>query len=93
MTETNIRLTVRQIHYMCHAIGLDTRKIKRNGTFKAVRNYFYLHSQDKEWNELCEQDIATWYHGDDYTDVVYVLKDYGIRILEMIFGIKIIMED
>lgn len=84
-------LSLRQIKYMQHAIGLDHcsgRLIKR-GKHKTCRNYFDAGEEDPEWEDLVEKGMAIKH----YRDGSYSLTIKGLEILERIMLIQIVKEN
>lgn len=52
----DIKLSLRQIEKMKHAIGFSREKIKRN-RYGAYRNRFVVSNSDKDWEELVSSDM------------------------------------
>lgn len=85
----NVSLSLKQINYMTHAIGLEYNDIKKE-KYKAYRNYFYTRKEDREWEYLVMWGLAL--RIDTGGDILYNVTKLGCKFLERIYWIKIDLE-
>lgn len=79
------------IDHMCHAIGFDINKIRKNQrTYKYYRNYFCAGDKDKQiWDELVELNYALKTSNSIMDNNYYVVSGCGLEMLESIFKLKL----
>ena len=79
----NIALTMKEIDYMYHAIGLDYYRPSR-GVYRPCRNYFFPGEQDVVvWLGLEEEGLAK------HKDGAFVVTDAGLDVIEKLILAKI----
>lgn len=91
MTMKDIKLSLRQIQIMKHAIGFDRNRI-RKGRYEAYRNR-YITNCDKDWEELIEIGFANKKTFDLEKTVMYFVTETGMKYLEMLFECMIIEKE
>ena len=89
-----IKLSVNQIEFMKHAIGLDNRRVKiKRGKYEAYRNYFTTseHCDNyRDWEELFTLGLAKKYEQTKSIEYIrYSVSEKGFDLLSKIFGAKI----
>lgn len=89
---SEIKLSLRQIEIMRHAIGLGNEKLKKS-RYDAYRNRYVVTDPNTEWEYL----IGIGYAGNSEFqiggNVVYYVTDSGIEYLSSLFGLTITMDD
>ncbi len=87
----DIKLSLRQIEKMEHAIGFSRDKIKKN-KYKAYRNWYIVNQPDKDWEELAFIGYANKRLLDIEKQIVYHVSELGMKYLGILLGC-IIMEE
>ena len=85
----DIKLSLRQIEKMEHAIGFSREKIKRN-RYEAYRNRFVVNNSDKDWEELVSIGYAEKREFEIEKQIVYYVSELGIKYLGVLLGCIII---
>lgn len=85
----DVKLSLRQIGKMEHAIGFDRGKIKRN-RYNAYRNRFVASNSDKDWEELVSIGYAEKREFEIEKQIVYYVSELGIKYLGVLLGCIII---
>ncbi|MEF2965069.1 hypothetical protein V3851_04430 [Paenibacillus sp. M1] len=67
-------ITESQQKKMRHALGLNYKK-------KPYRNYYYLSTEDQEWNDLAKKGYAVKRPGWNEGSVLYHVTDEGKKLL------------
>lgn len=79
-----IKLSIRQIEIMQHAIGFNPRGIR--GRYKAYRNRYIVNSPDEDWEELVRIGYATKREFEIEKQIAYYVSDLGLKYLGCLFG-------
>lgn len=87
----DIKLSLRQINIMKHAIGFNRYSIKK-GRYEAYRNR-YITNSDKDWDELIEIGFADKRVYDLEETVMYFVTENGMKYLGMLFECMIIEKE
>lgn len=87
----DIKLSLRQIEKMEHAIGFSREKIKRN-RYEAYRNRFVASNSDKDWEELVSIGYAEKREFEIEKQIGYYVSKLGMEFLGVLFGCIIIEE-
>lgn len=82
---SEIKLSIRQIEMMQHAIGFDRRNIKKN-KYKAYRNRYITNSPDKDWEELISFGYAIKREFEIEKQIGYYVSEFGMKYLGVLFG-------
>lgn len=85
---SNIKLSIRQIEMMQHAIGFDRRNIKKN-QYKAYRNRYIVSHPDNDWEELVSFGYATRKDFEIEKQIAYYVSELGMKYLSVLFGCTI----
>jgi hypothetical protein len=85
----DVKLSLRQIEKMEHAIGFDRGKIKRN-RYNAYRNRFVVNNPDKDWEELVSIGYAEKREFEIEKQIGYYVSELGMKYLGVLFGCIII---
>lgn len=80
-----IKLTLRQIELMEHAIGFDSGKIKRK-RYEAYRNRYVVSEPNNDWEELVRIGYATKREFKIEKQIVYYVSERGMKYLGVLFG-------
>lgn len=89
---SEIKLSLRQIELMRHAIGLGNEKLKKS-RYDAYRNYVVLNGEDKDWEELVSIGYAVKYKVEITDKVSYHVTGQGAKFLTCLFGVLITLGD
>lgn len=89
---TDIKLSLRQIEKMEHAIGFIREKIKRN-RYETYRNRFVASNPDKDWEELVSIGYAEKREFEIEKQIVYYVSKLGMKYLGVLFGCIITESD
>lgn len=87
----NYSLTVIQIMYMSHALGIDNGMLGRQ-RYKPYRNYYSCAKADKQWEDLVHKGLAE-VEDSDKRGVMYRVSHEGRNILGRIFQMRIEEEE
>lgn len=85
----DVKLSLRQIEKMKHAIGFSREKIKRN-RYNAYRNRFVASNSDKDWEELVSIGYAEKREFEIEKQIGYYVSELGMKYLGVLFGCIII---
>lgn len=80
-----VKLTLRQIELMEHAIGFDSGKIKRK-RYEAYRNRYIVSTTDNDWEELVSIGYATKREFEIEKQIGYYVSELGLKYLGCLFG-------
>ena len=83
----DIKLSLRQIEKMEHAIGFSREKIKRN-RYEAYRNRFVVNNSDKDWEELVSIGYAEKREFEIEKQIGYYVSELGMKYLGVLFVVK-----
>lgn len=79
-----VKLTLRQIELMKHAIGFDSGKIKRK-RYEAYRNRYIVSTTDSDWEELVSIGYATKREFEIEKQIGYYVSELGLKYLGCLF--------
>ena len=82
---SEIKLSIRQIEMMQHAIGFDRRNIKKN-KYEAYRNRYIVSKPDNDWEELVSFGYATKREFKIEKQIGYYVSEMGMKYLGVLFG-------
>lgn len=85
----DIKLSLRQIEKMKHAIGFSREKIKRN-RYEAYRNRYVVSNPDKDWEELVSIGYSEKREFEIEKQIGYYVSELGLKYLGVLFGCIII---
>lgn len=85
---SEIKLSIRQIEMMKHAIGFDRRNIKKN-QYGAYRNRYIVTNPDNDWEELISFGYATKRAFEAERQIAYYVSELGMKYLGSLFGCTI----
>lgn len=85
----DIKLSLRQMEKMEHAIGFSREKIKRN-RYEAYRNRYVASDPDKDWEELVSIGYSEKREFEIEKQIVYYVSEPGLKYLGVLFGCIII---
>lgn len=81
----DVKLSLRQIEKMEHAIGFGRGKIKRN-RYKVYRNWYIVNHPDDDWEELVFIGYANRRLLDIEKQIVYYVSELGMKYLGVLLG-------
>ena len=87
----DVKLSLRQIEKMKHAIGFERGKVKRN-RYEFYRNRYIVNHPDDDWEELVFIGYANRRLLDIEKQIVYYVSELGMKYLGVLLGC-IITED
>lgn len=82
---SKIKLSIRQIEMMQHAIGFNRNSIKNN-KYMAYRNRYIASKPDNEWEELVSFGYATKREFEIEKQIAYYVSELGMKYLGVLFG-------
>lgn len=82
---SEIKLSIRQIEMMQHAIGFNRSNIKNN-KYMAYRNRYIVSKPDNEWEELVSFGYATKREFEIEKQIAYYVSELGMKYLGVLFG-------
>lgn len=85
MEMNKIKLSIRQIEMMQHALGFNRNSIKNN-KYMAYRNRYIVSKPDNDWEELVFIGYATKREFEIEKQVAYYVSELGMKYLGVIFG-------
>lgn len=85
---SEIKLSLRQIGMMQHAIGFDRRNIKKN-QYEAYRNRYIVSHSDNDWEQLVSFGYATKREFETEKQIAYYVSELGMKYLGSLFGCTI----
>lgn len=80
-----IKLSIRQIEMMQHALGFNRNSIKNN-KYMAYRNRYIVSKPDNDWEELVFIGYATKREFEIEKQVAYYVSELGMKYLGVVFG-------
>lgn len=80
-----IKLSIRQIEMMQHALGFNRNSIKNN-KYIAYRNRYIVSKPDNDWEELVFIGYATKREFEIEKQVAYYVSELGMKYLGVVFG-------
>lgn len=80
-----IKLSIRQIEMMQHALGFNRNSIKNN-KYMAYRNRYIVSKPDNDWEELVSIGYATKREFEIEKQVAYYVSELGMKYLGVVFG-------
>lgn len=81
----DVKLSLRQIEKMEHAIWFERGKIKRN-RYKVYRNWYIVNHPDDDWEELVFIGYANRRLLDIEKQIVYYVSELGMKYLGVLLG-------
>lgn len=82
---SEIKLSIRQIEMMQHAIGFNRKSIKNN-KYMAYRNRYIVSKPDNDWEELVSFGYATKREFEIEKQIGYYVSELGMKYLSVLFG-------
>lgn len=82
---SEIKLSIRQIEMMQHAIGFNRSSIKKN-KYMAYRNRYIVSKPDNDWEELVSLGYATKREFEIEKQISYYVSELGMKYLGVLFG-------
>lgn len=79
-----IKLSIRQIEIMQHAIGFNPRDVRDR--YEAYRNRYIVNHPDEDWEELVSVGYATKREFEIEKQIGYYVSDLGMKYLGSLFG-------
>lgn len=80
-----IKLSIRQIEMMQHALGFNRNSIKNN-KYMAYRNRYIVSKPDNDWEELVSIGYATKREFEIEKQIAYYVSKLGMKYLSVLFG-------
>lgn len=81
----DVKLSLRQIEKMEHAIGFERGKVKRN-RYEFYRNWYIVNHPDDDWEELVFIGYADRRLLDIEKQIVYYVSELGMKYLGVLLG-------
>lgn len=85
---SKIKLSIRQIEMMQHAIGFSRKSIKKN-KYMAYRNRYVVSRPDNDWEELVSLGYATKKEFEADKQICYYVSEIGMKYLGILLGCDI----
>lgn len=82
---SEIKLSIRQIEMMQHAIGFNRSSIKKN-KYMAYRNRYIVSKPDNDWEELVSFGYATKREFELEKQISYYVSELGMKYLGVLLG-------
>lgn len=81
----DIKLSLRQIEKMEHAIGFGYENMKKR-KYCAYRNRYIVSKPDNDWEELVAVGYATKREFEIEKQIAYYVSELGMKYLGVLFG-------
>ena len=86
-----IKLSLRQIEMMRHAIGLGNDKLKKS-RYDAYRNRYIVSKPDENWEYLISIGYASTREFEMENQIGYYVSELGVKYLSDLFGLIITID-
>lgn len=86
-----VRLSIRQIEIMQHAIGFNPRGVRDR--YESYRNRYIVNHPDEDWEELVSIGYATKREFEIEKQIAYYVSELGLKYLGCLFGCIITATD
>lgn len=82
---TDIKLSLRQIEKMEHAMGVSHDRVKKR-RYEAYRNRYIVSHPDDDWEELISLGYAIKREFEIEKQIAYYVSELGMKYLGCMFG-------